>query len=1068
MRYLSGPKPLLCHELVGREHELQALREALEQAARGQPQFVVLAGEAGVGKTKLCRVFVEESQAQQALVLFGQAIPQDQALPFGPFLDALRRYFSTASGRLALSRSSLLQANFAFLMGLLPELAPLFAAVSSPTFDASSPPVQQQQALFHRVLAGLQALVQDHAGPLLLVLEDLHWTDETSLELLAFLAQRLDANAPQAEPSTPLMILGTYRREALPESPVLSRLLVQLHEQRHASEMIVVPLSFSDHRWCLDSILEQPAPEQFAHLLFDWDEGNPFFLEELLEAMATSGQLQLSQNAWHISSAMRPSLPPSITTAILERFVRLPAVDQAVLSYAAVIGRIFDFPLLATLCQLGEPELAAVLRRAMNFQLISEVNNTQPFLPAHKGQERYQFRHALTREAIYEHMLAPERRLRHQRVAETLEHLETGVPPGLTLALSTAWRGKGEAGAAPAMRRDNLAQLLAEHYWLAGLPEKARPYALQEAERVSRLFAFREERYYLNLAQASLSEDSPERLRLLQRMGMLSLGIYDFAEALHWLNLAKTGYQRIGQYNQALQAMANLLLTNWFIASPSMPELLAEVESAAEAVFADPDPASRNVETLVAATNLAHYWAVHSLYTRAAPWIERCLALYEPLDDPRKVVAIQLTYITRAWFKAHRHILDFEEARAEMRQAIDLASQYSLPDVIMIGFASYAWLLIYWGRVDEAEQVLAEATELEERSGTLLPYFLLGWQRFFSGDQWEQGMNRLRQGIERLDQLHVSYVAAVARVALAHLLLTRNELAEAEMHLQAAQPALETNNEYIYLTPLWWGFARLLRVQGDLLGARVWYERILNRWKTTEDTFTILPIFLDGIVFYAETGNRVKARQWLAELEAVLQLTDNPVGVAALLEAQGVVHAREGKLKQAIAALRQAVEAWGKLKRGYQLALACQRLAEVLMTWASTEAVGRAARQAAREEADGLLDQALAVYERLQIPTGIQTVQALRSSTHLEAQHKRRRTLATRQPEQGLTQREMQVLSQLAAGRTNREIATALSLSEGTVELHVSHILAKLDCETRTQAAAYALAHGLMNNQLST
>lgn len=198
-----------------------------------------------------------------------------------------------------------------------------------------------------------------------------------------------------------------------------------------------------------------------------------------------------------------------------------------------------------------------------------------------------------------------------------------------------------------------------------------------------------------------------------------------------------------------------------------------------------------------------------------------------------------------------------------------------------------------------------------------------------------------------------------------------------------------------------------------------------------------------------------------------MRVTENPVGGTSLLEAQGVVHTREGRLKQAIEALRQAVEAWGKLKRGYQQALAAQRLAEVLLTWSSTEAVGRAARQAAREEADRLLEQALAVYERLQIPTGIQAVQALRSSTHLGAQQKRRKTLATRQAVSGLTQREMQVLSQLAAGRTNRDIATALSLSEGTVELHVSHILAKLDCETRTQAAAHAIAKGWVN-KLST
>src|SRR5258708_38752213 len=105
---------------------------------------------------------MEASQAQQALVLFGQAISQDQALPFAPFLDAFRRYFSTASGRLALARSSLLQANFAFLLDLLPELALLFAAVGSPTFQAVGPPVHPPQALFSRGLAGVEGMATEH------------------------------------------------------------------------------------------------------------------------------------------------------------------------------------------------------------------------------------------------------------------------------------------------------------------------------------------------------------------------------------------------------------------------------------------------------------------------------------------------------------------------------------------------------------------------------------------------------------------------------------------------------------------------------------------------------------------------------------------------------------------------------------------------------------------------------------------------------------------------------------------------------------------------------------------
>jgi DNA-binding CsgD family transcriptional regulator len=297
------------------------------------------------------------------------------------------------------------------------------------------------------------------------------------------------------------------------------------------------------------------------------------------------------------------------------------------------------------------------------------------------------------------------------------------------------------------------------------------------------------------------------------------------------------------------------------------------------------------------------------------------------------------------------------------------------------------------------------------------------------------------------------------------LLIARNELAEAELLLRAAQPTLEFLNDFMFFAPMWWGWAKLRSAQGDHQRAYAWYERILKRWKTTEDTLLILPILLDGIEYYADTGNLVRARQWLAELQALVRVTDNPVGIGALLEARGVVDAaRNVTVAAAIQSLRQAVEAWSKLKRPYHQALASQRLAQLLLAWEArkTGAAGRATRA----EAEMLLNWATTTYERLHIPTALQAVRALRASTHLEALSKCRSTLRTRQSLPGLTQRETQVLLQLVAGRTNREIAAALTISVRTVDRHVGQILSKLGCETRTQAAAYAIAKGWANNQV--
>jgi DNA-binding NarL/FixJ family response regulator len=164
--------------------------------------------------------------------------------------------------------------------------------------------------------------------------------------------------------------------------------------------------------------------------------------------------------------------------------------------------------------------------------------------------------------------------------------------------------------------------------------------------------------------------------------------------------------------------------------------------------------------------------------------------------------------------------------------------------------------------------------------------------------------------------------------------------------------------------------------------------------------------------------------------------------------------------------LRQAVEAWDNLKRPYQQALASGRLATLLLAWAERKTLSQAGAQRARAEADTLLQETATTYERLPIPTGLQAVQALRASARLDAQHKRRTTLQVHHPLLGLTRRETQVLIQLAAGQSNKEIAAALMLSERTVEVHVAHILSKLGCDTRTQAAAYAINKGWVKNQV--
>ncbi len=1052
MQQMSPPRPLLARALVGRERELERLGEALLRAAAGRPQFVLLSGESGVGKTRLCRAFLDQSREQPSLFFWGRALPQDQAVPLGPFLDAFRSSFDRSASPFLLPDQSLMP-SFAFLVHLLPELAGRFPDLTISTQDDLPAPARRQSVLFHDMLLGMQALTRLHQPPLLLVLEDLHWADETSLEFLMYLVRRLGVNSTSAERSTPLLILGTYRSEVLAESPALQRMLWHLQALRQVTELHLAPLTQLDHRRCVSSILDQAVPEEFADLLFQWDEGNPFYTEEFLETMAVTGQLQAKPHGqgWVLPQRGRPSLPSSISAAIMERFMRLSPLDQEVVTMASVIGRTFDFRLLAAVCDLDERALADVLSRAISRQFFSEVSSTTSLGFVEPLSVQYHFRHALIRQTIYDRIHTAECRLRHRTVAETIERLLTRPSASGSVQLPSL---------------DQVAPLLVTHYRLAGLLDQARPYALQAAQQASMLGAFKEERFYLEVAQESLPEESSERLQLLERMGSASIGVLDFSAALHWLSLAREGYLKRGQTSQALAVLAPMLFSAWSLADSALPRIIDELECGVEGAFAQADPTKRDRHVLMASSYLTLYQSVYGRHQRIFQLVERNNALFAALTDPQKVVPIQFSNIAYCWVRANQHATFLEESIVELRKILTFAQQESLPNILQFAYSSLLLLLVGLGHIEEAERIAKEASADEELSDLMHPSFTTLWLSFFSGKGWAQGLELFGNSVERMKQHKILGILALDEVVFAHILIARGELLEAQTYLSHAQPILERMNEALYLLWMGWGFAKLHVAEGKPMQAQDWYEDTLTHWQMIDNTLFILPILLDGITFYAQIGNLQQAKHWLTHLQQVTTMTENTVGKAALLEARSIIAIQQKKLQPALEALRQAVQAWGALKFRYRQAVAAHHLAELLLQQSERKTLDHKTRQHLREEAEGLFHHAALVYEQLGIADQAEAVQRLRARTRLDAQQKRRRTLAIQRQAGGLTPRELQTLHLLAAGKTNNEIARTLGISLSTVELHVTHILTKLNCENRTQAVVHAVSKGWITTPL--
>src|SRR5438477_456821 len=295
--------PILCPVLIGRGAELTALRLLVDRARSGTGQLVLLSGEAGIGKSRLVAEAKTYATAQGFLLLQGQCFPTDRSCPYAPLLDLLRSHLATSSReQVDTEMGSLASALSPLLLDLLPLPSDL---PSLPPLDSEHEKRRLFAALAHLFLR--QATKQ----PALLIVEDLHWSDETSLDFLHFLARRCAAS--------PLLVLLTYRSDEV--HPSLSHFLAQLDRERLAQEFALAPLTQSEVSTMLSAIFALRRAVFTAHPLLQGDlldamyaltEGNPFFIEELLKSLIEAGDIFYEHGRWQRKELRELHIPRSV------------------------------------------------------------------------------------------------------------------------------------------------------------------------------------------------------------------------------------------------------------------------------------------------------------------------------------------------------------------------------------------------------------------------------------------------------------------------------------------------------------------------------------------------------------------------------------------------------------------------------------------------------------------------------------------------------------------------------------------------------------------------------------
>jgi class 3 adenylate cyclase/tetratricopeptide (TPR) repeat protein len=393
-RASAGPAPLT--PFVERDAERASLRRLVDDALAGDGRLALIAGEAGVGKSRLVAEIGEEAQARGMQVLTGHCVEMSSAPPYLPYVEIIEQAISSPRSSLALRRA---------LGDVAPEIARIAPALRR-AFPDIPPPLELPAELARRYVWNSFSEFMGRAAqgrPLLLVLEDLHWADESTVLLTEYLAPLL--------PEMPVLILGTYRDFEVDLYHPLNLVIAQLRRRRLVEQLNLRRLSFDGVRAMLRALTGQAAPEELVRVIDSETEGNPFFVEEVYLHLVESGVLLDDDGG------LRPglridelSVPESIRLVLGQRLDRLTPSTREVLVAAAVSGRVFIPDLVGEVAGTDQDALVDAFDEAERARLV---------MPG-KVTGELKFSHELIAQTLLSGVSAVKRERLHLQTAEAI------------------------------------------------------------------------------------------------------------------------------------------------------------------------------------------------------------------------------------------------------------------------------------------------------------------------------------------------------------------------------------------------------------------------------------------------------------------------------------------------------------------------------------------------------------------------------------------------------------------------------------------------------------------------
>ena len=797
--------------VVGRRVELERLKEALKAVTSGEPaRMVLVAGEAGVGKSTLTSSLARDAHNEGAVVLYGRC-DEDLAVPHQPFVEALGHYVAHAQDTVF---SELGDDHLSALLRLVPELQKRRPELATTT---SSDPEAERWILYGAVLALLEHGSRD--ALVVMILDDLHWADRPTLQLL----RQVASHRPGC-----LLVLGTYRETDLSASHPLTETLAALTREPSVSRVSLSGLEDNEVVSFVEAAAGQILDEagvRLAHALYQETDGNPFFMAEVLRHLVETRSIIQDENGrWvPIQELADAGLPDSVRQVIGSRVSRLGEDATRVLSAASVLGQEFEVELVASVTEMGVDPVLDLLEAAVSSALIGEVRLN----PGH-----FRFAHALVQHTLYEDLSVTRRSRLHRACAESLEKL---------------------LGGDPGARAGELAR-----HWLAATKPiestKAIKYARIAGDNALASLAPAEAIRWYNEAIGALTHgpDERERARCLAGLGeaQRQLGNRAYRETL--LEAADVA-QRIGDIHTLVRAA---LTNNRGLQSTIGQvdaERIATLEMAIEALGTT-DLGSR--ARLLALLALERTY--DGDYRGRKALADEALELARRINDPVTVLDVMLRRFQAVWMPeaveeqlavsleaeslseqlgdpvAKFWAVDFHGVFSIMKgdaseiprlhdELARLASEVGQPMLKWTSAFNRSWSTLLGGDVARAEILAEEALQIGIESGEPDIMAFYGGQLFAL--RWHEG--RMDEIVEIIAQVAVDNPGLPAyRAAAAHALIELNRDDEAREMLEAEKSSgFSAPNDYVLPTYLdvW---ARVVSHLNDREAAETLYRRL--------------------------------------------------------------------------------------------------------------------------------------------------------------------------------------------------------------------------------------------------